>query len=363
LPGEGDPLEVIVRLAQTGEEIRMWDFNGRLVRTQWTMGNLMEALELQRHLHCDHEACRFLYAGKEASPDQTIENLVGASSCAALVAAATGSTPASVVLTLHVADLDFPYRLGSFLPIPFVWPDLDLPQGLGIERLSAGCCSWRVGAAALRDMNFDAGAEGVVGQCSPVSKLTLDAAARRAFNIPAEAEHVLWSYAIAGWESLEGNDEDLFEAGIQCVQRMSTMDISLRNAVKTFLTVGGFLYLSGSHVVGGVTLFPQQANEDEFAMTGLRFENPRPWNPRWTVELLREGRFHSVTLEALRERGARRYAWLGPGEVILDQDLGVPHGGFAYLFHDADQPTSPADLSCDRYFAAGAVVAPEETGW
>ena len=47
------------------------------------------------------------------------------------------------------------------------------------------------------------------------------------------------------------------------------------------------------------------------------------WCPEWTEALMRQGagqwgRFHRVTLAPLRDCGARYFAWLPPGEVMLD---------------------------------------------
>mmetsp|Transcript_44791 Transcript_44791/g.129549 ORF Transcript_44791/g.129549 Transcript_44791/m.129549 type:complete len:152 (+) Transcript_44791:327-782(+) len=82
--------------------------------------------------------------------------------------------------------------------------------------------------------------------------------------------------------------------------------------------------------------------------------------------VLEDGRFHHVTIGPLREAGAQYFCWLTPGEAFadeaghaLDSQPQVPHGGFAYIFHDLTA-TSAQDVAVDCYFAvaAGSGTAP-----
>merc|ERR1712023_564341 len=123
---------------------------------------------------------------------------------------------------------------------------------------------------------------------------------------------------------------------------------------RSFLTVGGYVYLNKSHkIVGATTLLPQSGDEG-----GLQFGRPKRWDPAWTKSLMRHGRFHAITIGDFNAIGAFHFCWLRPGEVIHDHEAGkpmdeqphVPHGGFAYLFHRDVYSMDPKELVFDRYF-------------
>merc|ERR1712154_204717 len=91
----------------------------------------------------------------------------------------------------------------------------------------------------------------------------------------------------------------------------------------------------------------------------LVFGSPRRWSPVATLALFESGRFQPVTLKMLSDVGVRHFCWLLPGEQLrgidgqllpADQQPDVPHGGFAYLFHDDVLETQVQDLVLDRYF-------------
>ena len=71
----------------------------------------------------------------------------------------------------------------------------------------------------------------------------------------------------------------------------------------------------------------------------LAFGKPQAWlgGDMVTRELSRQQRLEEITIHALRNAGARFFAWINPGEAF---DLGgfdwVPaaHGGFLYIFRD-----------------------------
>merc|ERR1711933_106583 len=81
---------------------------------------------------------------------------------------------------------------------------------------------------------------------------------------------------------------------------------------------------------------------------GLYFSGPKRWRHEWTQALVKQNRFQRITIQGLATLGARYFCWVRPHEVILSAKVqpDVPHGGFAYLFHD--------DLECtderDRFF-------------
>ena len=77
----------------------------------------------------------------------------------------------------------------------------------------------------------------------------------------------------------------------------------------------------------------------------LSFEGPKAWQPNYTRDLWRQGRFQPVTLPYFRGMGARWYCWVHPSEEIEGDIAGEPlwmvcppgTGCFVYLF-DPDSP-------------------------
>lgn len=167
-------------------------------------------------------------------------------------------------------------------------------------------------------------------------------------GVPAEAVEFVWSYPVANWDKVD-QDPHLLEDWDTGGTRPS--------ALKDFLAVGGFMYFdSGRRLVRVAAALCSKARTG-----GLQFASPRKWDPVWTTALLEDGRFHHVTVGPLREAGAHYFCWLSPGETFTDEDghplesqPEVPHGGFAYIFHELDQ-TSAQDLAVDCYFAVASL--------
>lgn len=231
----------------------------------------------------------------------------------------------------------FPARLGPFATnaVPWSAKDFELPP-LGADFEEAGCM-WLMEQRALVRHGIR-GARGIefplAGQFSPPHPVTLTAAEKAALSIPAEAAFFVWSYPVAAWSQLEGGSE----------------------AARTFLSVGGFIYLDASRkIIHATTLLPAS---DAESGGGLQFGRPAAWRPEWTQSLMRQGRFQRITIKPLNDVGAKHYCWVRPGEVLNAAD-GSPcaeqpraaHGAFAYLFHDDVFACDITDaLELDRYF-------------
>lgn len=129
------------------------------------------------------------------------------------------------------------------------------------------------------------------------------------------------------------------------------------DAARSFLTVGGYVYLDEQHqILHATTLVPSGSEAG-----GLQFERYKPWRSEWTAGLMKQGRFQRITIRALNAVGAHHFAWLRPGEIIRAEDgtpcaqqPSVPHGGFAYLFHDDVFSTDEEALALDRVFACAS---------
>jgi len=148
----------------------------------------------------------------------------------------------------------------------------------------------------------------VVGQFSPLHPLTLTLEERHAANILPTACHFAWSYPAADFGKLTGNN----------------------NAAQNFLAFGGFVYFDKElTILHTTTLVPSEKK-----CGGLQFDRPQPWSQHWTTPLMQDGRFQPITIKALSDLGAKRFCWLRPNESVLGDK--VPHGGFAYLFHESE---------------------------
>jgi len=180
-----------------------------------------------------------------------------------------------------------------------------------------------------------------MGQVSPVHPVPQDPAERKAAGVPPGATDFAFSYPVQDWGQVE-NDVYTLQDWEQCAGSV---------AMKSFLTVGGYLYLDAvGHAVAATALAPGGTQNN------FHFMEPRRWDPMWTEPLLENGRLQQVTIRELVESGAWLFCWLQPGEVLIgrngpfEEQPQVPHGGFVFLFHEDALLTNHADAVLDRYF-------------
>lgn len=239
-----------------------------------------------------------------------------------------------------LVNKSFPASLGPFetASVPWSNADFQLPP-LGKEFDEQGSM-WlmeqrpltRLGVRAQRGVEFP-----LVGQFSPPHPVTLTDEEKAAIGVPAAARRFVWSYPVAGWRSVEGDDS--------------------ASSVVSFLSVGGFVYLdSRDKVIHATTLLPSALDAG-----GLQFRRPTAWRPEWTAALMKQGRFQRITIKPLNDIGAHHFCWLRPGELVMGSDgrpceeqPQVPHGGFAYLFHSDVFSSDAEALVLDRYFACAS---------
>lgn len=228
----------------------------------------------------------------------------------------------------------FPATLGPFktLAVPFGARDFETPPS-NAEFESQGCMWLMEQRALARQGVRSPGAEfPLCGQFSPPHPVTLTPEEKVAVGIPDAATKFVWSYPVAAWNALNGGPD----------------------AVRSFLSVGGYVYLDDQHKILHVTTLVPLEGEGG----GLQFGRYAAWRPEWTASLMRQGRFQRITIRALVDVGAHHFCWLRPGETLRSADGTlcteqpcVPHGGFAYLFHEDVFSTDPDDLRLDRVFA------------
>jgi hypothetical protein len=207
---------------------------------------------------------------------------------------------------------------------------------------------WEMRTGVLEGHGLRAQSSRITGQVSPVHAVSvIDADQRDAFLIPAKAKRFVWSYPVSDWQRVDVDayamdSWDVGQAGLES-----------SGAMKSFLSLGGFIYFDENDAVCGVTTLGRTGRDTG----GMSFGEPRRWRREWTGSLVELGRFQTVTMKALRQMGAQYYCWLRPSEIIESSDGSpqfiqpeVEHGGFVFLFHDNMLSTDPCELALNRYF-------------
>lgn len=293
-----EPVAVVVKCSD-GRTARV------VATTGWRVRQLQERLQAELGVHA---ACqRLLFAGRRLDPELLLRD----------AEVADGTTLFCVVL----AD-SFPQKLGPFATARVVFTERDFQLPPRSEEFATAGTMWVMDAGALARHQASTTAElPLVGQFSPSHPVTLTRAEKAAACIPETADEFCWSYPVADWGQLRGED-----------------------AVKSFLSVGGFVYFARGKVVGATTLVPAEQG-------GLQFGPARPWRPSWTAALMKLGRVQPITIQPLRDTGARHFCWLRPGERFPGEEQPeVEHGGFAYFFHEDVYSTDERACALDRYF-------------
>mmetsp|Transcript_65535 Transcript_65535/g.166007 ORF Transcript_65535/g.166007 Transcript_65535/m.166007 type:complete len:1320 (+) Transcript_65535:261-4220(+) len=136
----------------------------------------------------------------------------------------------------------------------------------------------------------------------------------------------------------------------------------IRRAALIPMKATKFAYLYGAP--GGFVYFEKVGDEDRvlavnaidftFQNCALSFGEQRKLTAKACKKLERDGRWFEVNVHQLREKGAVKYSFVGPEEVLADDFTAEPGGGYCYLF---------ADQQYSRYFpivGAGEVMSRAE---
>lgn len=151
------------------------------------------------------------------------------------------------------------------------------------------------------------------GTISPPVKVTLSAEARTHAGIPENADTFTYAYPLGAGTFLD----------------VAHAYFAITTPSAAFFVYGGFIYFDTLGKVVAVMAIGLGS--------GLSFNSGQPWPAAYTTAI--EDRWCPVTAPFLRDRGARMFAWINPGETLTPAlggeklELGNA-GAFAYLFHE-----------------------------
>lgn len=333
-PVTGKQLAVRVQCSHNGQRVDVAHCRGCRVTSDWTAADLVQAIEQETGVH--RKCQTLMFAGKEMKPASTLQSIIGAQ---------TAELPSRVTIFMIVNRDLFPQRLGPFAMVtaPFERSDFVVPELT--EDIRAGFY-WEMKTGILEGYGLRARTARISGQVSPLHPVHDDPAWRQAVNVPPDSQDFAWSYPVANWERVESD-----AYAMDNWDTVPAMEHSA--ALKSFLTVGGFLFFnSEGHVIGTTT--PGRPGKGD--ASGLHFGDPQRWRREWTQSLAEQGRFQPVTMREIVALGARMFCWLRPNEVIEDGDgqplpnqPKIPYGGLVYLFRE-EVMSAEADVALDRYF-------------
>mmetsp|Transcript_49297 Transcript_49297/g.114259 ORF Transcript_49297/g.114259 Transcript_49297/m.114259 type:complete len:534 (+) Transcript_49297:36-1637(+) len=341
-PGTGRPIamNLLYLHLETSRPLLINQIEGHQVTSDWQLKHLLLASEMVTGVHRDSQ--KLFHAGKEILPGATVREAVGLEE---------SRLPDWFTVHMLVHEERFPRRLEPYglMDVPLKAEDFMLPRfstRSGFHWMVTNEAVERHGVRSTGDIR-------VTAQCSPPCPITLTEEERKFLGIHLEATEFAWSYPVSNWHKVD-RDPHLLDDWEMCGTQSS--------ALKDFLAVGGFMFFTkDKRLLQVSTLLHNKEGKG-----GLQFSRPQRWDPLWTKAMLEDGRFQRVTIAPQRAAGAHFFCWLLPGETIMDE-MGqplhsqpeVPHGGFAYLFHELDSDSSQ-DMSVDCYFAISnaSYVAP-----
>ncbi|CAK0804080.1 unnamed protein product [Prorocentrum cordatum] len=200
----------------------------------------------------------------------------------------------------------FPEHLGPFALIPA--SDLKLTLNWKTQTYAATQDSPAVDVGALRANNVEPS-----GSISGIHKLTLSPESLEAMGVPRNATHFAWAYSV--------------ELGTFVDQARAYFSITTPAAA--FFVFGGFVYVDAAREVVAVMCLSLGSGLSFGAREGLGLG---------ACAALR-GRWQPVTAPFMMRKGARKYAWIGPKEVLAEAAwTAPPFGCFAYA---APPPREP----------------------
>jgi len=346
-PTTGKEIVVKVQCSHNGMCLCFSEHRGHRVTSDWTAAQLQEVIQVRAgvHRHCQ----RLMFGGRVMEKHMKIASMLGCR---------PEHVPDRMKLFLIVDRHKFPQTLGPFnlVNVPLDASNFEMPEITGESRRAG--FYWNMCPKVLEAYGLHSRTKRLIAQVSPMHPAD-DAPPSKEIvskaQSPKSSSNFVWSYPVAGWEGVESD-----------AYAMETWEEGLQGgaAVKSFLSVGGFMYFDSVGRVSSITTLGRAQDGD---IGNLHFAEPKRWLPEWSAALAETGRFQKITIKNLRETGVRMYLWIRPEEVIECEDGNplpiqpeAPHGAFVYLFHSDVLSTDEAATALDRYFAV--TLTPSSSG-
>jgi len=197
----------------------------------------------------------------------------------------------------------------------------ELFEKAGVADITALVKAKKIGEYTVKD-EFSKG-QHVTGETSPFFLITIPRKDEtyQLIRIPENAHYFCWAYPV---------DSEF------------TVDEYSHEDMNDFLTLGGYLYFDKK-----LNLIRSNALKKKGFQ--LQFSSPHELKETMLNVLEEENRFHEITIDALKDKGATHFAWVLPGEFSKMNYPGLSEfhpGAFAYKY---DTPKK------NNYFVLAAV--------
>ena len=205
--------------------------------------------------------------------------------------------------------------------MPWQTGGIEKLRALGVQRVELGGAAVRLERHAQDPQNGQvvvAMPDGTEVQLSisPVHEVTVRGLTRKALKVPDDAKQFAFTYPVA----------------------RSVLDSLGASALafKEWFELGSYVYFGGAdgnEVVAVNSIVPNKG------LRYIRFKGPFRVSSAAHDALRKAGRWHPVTLPALRDKGAREFCWIFPGESLEGSEpaerLQWKNGAFAYCYDEA----------------------------
>jgi len=144
---------------------------------------------------------------------------------------------------------------------------------------------------------------------SPLSRITLPTHSRKLAGIPEGAESYFWVFPLGK-------------------ERQDVCELTPAEKVDPLMQLlfqGGFCYCSDDGTVLSIQAISHK-REEMF----MQFGTPQTLQKSVMQKIQKDGRFHPVSAQYLRQRGATKFCWVMPDEIFGRANIGGDHGAFVY---------------------------------
>merc|ERR1719162_2950875 len=232
----------------------------------------------------------------------------------------------------HSSAGDFPLSLAPLglkpikgeYSIDFVDSDEIVPSGSGYDFSGY---ELNVGAKEQSMVEF----RGIVSEWG---KINVDSSDWSTLGIPDAAVELAFLYPPSNKEQFSGLNN--WCAGL------TDCDLSSTNStLSNLIDYGAFVYRDAKK--RAIRINTIEAQRDDIMTNAITFSVPKPLMASDAQDLIDDNRFANVTLDFMKEKGARYFCWLKPGSTLKSGKV-MPFGAFVYLFNESKQPNPKQDV-------------------